>query len=350
MRTTHKCLTLSGVAFALLFPSPVLRANDRATLYVANNAVDSPECGGFAAPCRSISQAIANAQPGDRLLVGPGRYGDVNGNGVLGEPGEEPAFSDRCFCMILVDKRLTIVSRDGVAATIIDVNGHIQAAVSIVTSGVVFGAPRGGFTLTGSQLGGGLLIDADDRVSVVGNLARRNGGADGVSVLRGTQHRVLGNVATENGHGFGAFATDTVFRDNVATQNLANGFRVFGRQNVFRGNRAIANGEWGFVLEVDEQLLVRNDVIANRVDGIFVAPGVTQIVVEKTNIYGNGLIEELPLNCGLRTGRGAAADARNNFWGSRNGPGADPADDACGGNVNVVPFAATEFRVPDAND
>ena len=57
---------------------------------------------------------------------------------------------------------------------------------------------------------------------------------------------------------------------------------MHGRQNVFRGNRATANGEWGFVLEVDEQLLLRNDVIANRVDGIFVAPGVTQIVVEKT--------------------------------------------------------------------
>jgi hypothetical protein len=346
---THKCLALSGLAFALLFLSPVLRAHDRETRYVATNAVDSPECGGFAAPCRSISQAIANAQPGDRLLVGPGHYGDVNGNGVLGEAGEEPSLPDRCFCMILVDKRLTIVSREGAAATIIDGNGQGLAGVSIVASGVVFGAPGRGFTLTGSQ-GGGLLIDADERVSVVGNLARRNGGADGFSVRRGTQHRVIGNVATENGHGFGAFATDSVFRDNVATQNLANGFRVHGRQNVFRGNRATANGEWGFVLEVDEQLLVRNDVIANRVDGIFVAPGVTQIVVEKTNIYGNGLIEGLPLNCGVRTGRGAAADARNNFWGSRNGPGADPADDACGGNVNVVPFAATEFRAPGAND
>jgi hypothetical protein len=30
--------------------------------------------------------------------------------------------------------------------------------------------------------------------------------------------------------------------------------------------------------------------------------------------------------------------------------GADPADDACGGNVNVVPFAAREFRVSDPND
>jgi len=62
---------------------------DSATLNVANNGVDSDICGAASAPCRSISQAIANAADGDTVVVGPGRYGDLNGDGRLGGPGEE---------------------------------------------------------------------------------------------------------------------------------------------------------------------------------------------------------------------------------------------------------------------
>ena len=135
------------------------------------------------------------------------------------------------------------------AATIIDINGQIQAAVSIVASGVVFGAPQGGFTMTGSLLGGGLVIDADERVRVaIGNMARGNNGPDGFSAVRGTHHRLIDNVSTENGHGFGVFSTHTVLRNNVAAHNIANGFRVHASQNVYVGNRAISNGEWGFCL------------------------------------------------------------------------------------------------------
>src|SRR5687768_2789620 len=66
-------------------------------VHVANNGVDTSTCGARDDPCRSITQAIANAKAGDTLLVGPGRYGDVNGNDVLGEPEEEmPAADCRC--------------------------------------------------------------------------------------------------------------------------------------------------------------------------------------------------------------------------------------------------------------
>src|SRR5262247_2574920 len=59
-------------------------------LSVANNGIDSTTCGSSGAPCRSISQAIAHASEGDTVVVGPGRYGDLNGNRILGEVGEEP--------------------------------------------------------------------------------------------------------------------------------------------------------------------------------------------------------------------------------------------------------------------
>ena len=41
------------------------------------------------APCRSISRGIANAADGDTIVVGPGRYGDLDRDGTLSEPNEE---------------------------------------------------------------------------------------------------------------------------------------------------------------------------------------------------------------------------------------------------------------------
>lgn len=62
-----------------------------ATLHVPNHGEDTPECGTRRQPCRSISAAIAHASEGDRIVVGPGLYGDVNGDGDFNDPGDEAA-------------------------------------------------------------------------------------------------------------------------------------------------------------------------------------------------------------------------------------------------------------------
>ena len=63
---------------------------------VADHGVDVPGCGqDVTSPCRSISQAIALADAGDTILVGPGRYGDLNDNGRLDEAGEEHGAPER---------------------------------------------------------------------------------------------------------------------------------------------------------------------------------------------------------------------------------------------------------------
>ena len=68
-------ISLLGVAVVIYIAS--LGADAQAkTLFIANNGLDSPTCGAVNAPCRSISQAIANASPGDKVIVGPGRYRD----------------------------------------------------------------------------------------------------------------------------------------------------------------------------------------------------------------------------------------------------------------------------------
>ncbi|HWQ69060.1 MAG TPA: hypothetical protein VN494_03740 [Patescibacteria group bacterium] len=55
--------------FSLLLAAGEIQA---ATLYVANNGMDSGTCGAQAEPCRSITQTITNASDGDTVIVGPG--------------------------------------------------------------------------------------------------------------------------------------------------------------------------------------------------------------------------------------------------------------------------------------
>jgi uncharacterized protein DUF1565 len=174
------------------------------TLAVANNGLDSATCGLSAAPCRSISQAIAHASEGDMLVVGPGRYGDLNGNGILGEIGEETAaFGGGCaLCMIKINKRLTLKSSDGAAVTVIDAGGVEIRAVLIEADGVVFGGRGQGFTIANAGSTGVVVHNTSDVVSnvtVVGNIAMHNGLNlnDGFS-LGGSGHTIRQNIALGN--------------------------------------------------------------------------------------------------------------------------------------------------------
>src|SRR5205085_4849389 len=99
------------------------QANAQTTLTVSNHGVDSSTCGAATDPCRSISQAIINAPTGAQIVVGPGRYGDLNGDGIFGGDGEEKGTPASCLCMLNIDKRVTLISRDGPLQTVIDANG-----------------------------------------------------------------------------------------------------------------------------------------------------------------------------------------------------------------------------------
>jgi len=330
------------------------------TWNVANNGVDSQMCGHRANPCRSISQAISNASAGDLVLVGPGRYGDLNGNGVLGEPGEETGTRASCFCIINVNKSLRFASRAGAAATVLDNGGSEVAVVRITASNVVFGVPFNGFTVTGATLQGGVRIEADKDVSVMGNIAQSNVGAYGFEVIRGTNHRLIGNVSSSNGHGFGVFADHTLLRSNIAFNNQSSGFWIDGRANRLEANRAISNLN-GFLVQGPDHLLRRNSALGNRLSGIAIGGdsqfgGPTSgIRIEHTNIYGNNRLFNSGFpNCGVQNNSGTLVMAQNNFWGAATGPGADPADMACdlaaASKTVVEPFATKEIKLPEFAD
>src|SRR5262245_46449517 len=81
-------------------------ASAQTTRYVAENGQDASGCGGgWATACRSITQAIGLANAGDIILVGPGRYGDLNRNGVIGEAGEENG-SPGCGCVLSINRNV----------------------------------------------------------------------------------------------------------------------------------------------------------------------------------------------------------------------------------------------------
>src|SRR5262245_44968089 len=99
-----------------------------ATLHVANNGVDSSTCGTATHPCRSINYTIGRASVGDQTIVGPGHYANPDETSPSG-----------CGCLVLVDKLLTITSRDGSSITVLDAGGQTVEAVKIIADGVTFG-------------------------------------------------------------------------------------------------------------------------------------------------------------------------------------------------------------------
>jgi hypothetical protein len=148
---SRSTLTLPLITAALV--TVVSSIAESRTLYVASNGVDGNpcDCGGKTNPCRSITCAIAAAVPKDKIVVGPGRYGDLNSNGTLGEEGEETP-SPGCGCMLSLNKPITLVSSDGAAVTVIDARSvDVAKNVLIITGpdgGGEFGKPGKGFTVT----------------------------------------------------------------------------------------------------------------------------------------------------------------------------------------------------------
>lgn len=385
--------TLRLVFLIMLLP----RVGDAATVRVAVNGVDGQQCGiGKAGPCRTLTQAIDNAAVGDTIEVGPGRYGDVDGDGQFTSPGDESAQVDSgCDCVVHVpvEKRLVIVSRLGAAATVIHAGGALVKVVDVDAAGTVFGRAKKGFTLTGSGDSRGFDSGAPD-LTVAGNVAVRNG-TDGVRIS-GDRLVLGGNQAVANGgSGFQLDgARDVEVSGNVANGNVQDGFEQVNR-GTFAANTAIANGGAGFsqqdddvtyrscaalgnggpgfeVDQGDRTVLVgvlaqgnatgidvggddvvvsKSSIVGNRGFGILVDEDGQRLTVTKTNVFGNGADASDPAfaNCGIASAGGGPLTLAPVFWGDAAGPGDDPADRLCilVPHVNVIdePVAAKELKV-----
>jgi hypothetical protein len=333
----------AAVVVVLLTLVPAFSA--AATRYVAETGGDAGGCGVTAATaCRSITQAIVLANPGDTILVGPGRYGDLNRNGILGDiPGEETG-SPGCGCVLSINKSVIVISSAGAASTTID-GRSVDAidTVLVITNGGEFGRPGKGFTVTetarinefGSYSGSGIVLDAVD-VAVSGNqvIFTRHGsqsGGHGIHTVNDAAIRIEGNLVGDwavgvNARGAAVVARNQIMRNSVGIE--AEGGSVVG--NVLRSNTE------GIILRAPA--VVTGNALHTNSLGIDVRTG--EGTIRKNNLLGNGCAIYNPLIAGL--------NATNNYWGSPHGPSSAGADEACGHAAFTTitsPFATKPFAV-----
>jgi hypothetical protein len=324
-------IAVVGTVVIALVMAGLAPSAEAATLFARTYGTDSPDCGPAAKPCRTINRAIQNAEAGDKIVVGRGRYG----------AGETPATA--CDCLIQVDKKVRIESDGGADATVIASPGTLFV-VSITANNVVFGVHGKGFTVTGG-LAAGVNLSADD-VAVAGNHAIGNGAGFAVS---GSRHSITRNSATNNGSGNasdGGFLIDGTGHDvtgNVAIGNNPFGFNIESVDSSVQANLAMENLNTGFALGLTNLKFTTNAAINNGTDGITIS--FSTAILKGNNIFGNGV-------CGVNNQGSGALDARGNFWGAPTGPGPDPADDVCnleaGDATQTVPFATREFSLSHA--
>jgi hypothetical protein len=334
-----RSLSLAVLVVTAVVVSVLAGETAAATLYVRTNGVDTTGCGGAGTPCRSITAALERAADGSRIVVGPGRYG----NGVA-DPGDEST-GRPCNCLVYIDKRITLESEEGAAATIIDAGsrGHADfiEAIRVVADGVVIGKPGKGFTL--ARANHGLAFDDVTGATIAGNHATRN--LTGFFII-GRGHRVTRNLATENrDRGFFVYAGADPFghtvSGNVVTGSKV-GFDIQGFGHVISGNVASANTDAGFSLNFGPHTFTGNSAIGNDGPGIW-SFSLHATTITRNNIHGNDPSGQ----CGLRNTTGGTVLAPSNFWGAASGPG-DPVNGVCDEGTSVTitaPAAARDFAV-----
>jgi nitrous oxidase accessory protein NosD len=331
MKVRPRSVTLVVVLLASTLPAAPADALLR---YVANNGVDSAACGTLTAPCRSITKAIAGAAAGDTIVVGPGRYGDIDEDRQSTTPGDEtPAAS--CVCGLEIDKTVTVASSAGAGATVISYVGG-GTAIRITADAVKLGQLDKGFTIRST--GAGVSVHAlgvtvqDNRVFAadVGVIAS---GPSGLAVVGNVISDATIGLVVEGGAGH-------AFTDNVIEGN-GTGIRLLSTFDVLiSGNHLVNNVTHGVDVQSDLTTITRNVLSGTGESGVVVRSSSDLTVLASNNFLNNGGGPGGG-NCGLKVQTSSDVNAERNYWGGAQGPGADPGDAVCntgGAAVDTVPF------------
>jgi len=341
---------------ALSIDLEAAQAKSHRIIRVTTAGADGVNCGSKQSPCRSLSQAITNASDHDTILVGPGRYADLD-QGAVPEYNEESGMvGTGCECLVYVGKQLNIISENGAASTHLDSFAYTELGygwsgilygVVIAADHVVFGRPGHGFTVSGANIA--MLLGESSSESVVsGNILSNyfNIGLEN----HGVKNLISANLSIgyrgmyDSSNGFEIFGQDTTVRSNYAIGG-SQGFYVYGSGHDLEENSAIGAGI-GFSVWDGKVRLSRNSAIGNKGSGISIRAGTVQ--VDQNNIFGNYDFGRTGRNCGLSISSGQVT-AKYNWWGAATGPGSDPADSVCdhSGVAVTYPFSKQPIRRAD---
>lgn len=345
MRNRSRMITLfltTTLAAAQAAPAAAASVN------VANWGADSGTCGASTSPCRSITQAIANAAVGGSIVVGPGVYGDIDNDGTLGEPGEEtPGIGQYGPAMIDVNKAVTITSSSGAFGTVISPgsDSSLTETFAVKESGVVIGAVGKGFTvLPTSNPGFSIGVSVFDMLTdtvVAGSVFPLT--SVGTGILTYSNSEIVGNRFVGPGADIGT-ANGLIANDHLTSvignsaSGCYSGLFIASGTDVFTGNMLNGNN-YGLYAAAGSFQITKSSFVGNRKAGLYITSGAT-ITVTGSNIAGNGTNGS---NCGADIDL-STLTYTGNWWGAPTGPGADPADLSCFGPADTAP-ASAPFKI-----
>lgn len=329
----------AAVAALVVTASPAAAA----TITVANNGTDGPACGTKANPCRSITQGVALAVDGDRVSVGPGIYGDIDGNGALGGVGEEPgATCGSSACMIKIEKAVDVVSEAGAFSTLIrpPVGAVYYVVAFTPPAPATFGGKGRGFTI--DSAGSDMAIAAGGaEAGVAGNVVLASGTL-GIA-FAGPGGIIAGNrvLCPSGSPTIGMLVSSTpasTLSDN-AVLGCDIGILGFGDMDLAS---AVLVGN-GIGVGLDGTSTAMGILAAgNTYAGIVVDSAADSISIRESSVLGNG---DGAANCGIDA-TSTASTVADVWYGAPTGPGPDPADLLCNaGSVPSPTFADKPVKV-----
>lgn len=362
-RGAHAMRGVAGAVLAialLLAPSAAIARGPK--LFVAMDGIDTNTCGARKRPCRTISQAVASAPDGATIVVGPGRYGDLDSDGILrdhvsdiGE--EEPTVCAAASCALRITKRVSVISSDGPGATVLDGGRDLLYTVAL-DSGAELGRPKQGFTIVGGEAAGvivrgndvriagnivtaneahGIILDVGIGAVVADNTIAGNGklglfAKPEIDDARIERNHIVGNGHAGDGGGIESHGSLLV-RGNVITASTGDGIVVAAGVASILGNRVTGNDGSGVVVEATAiTSITGNALTGNTKFGVQLLPNAAAVVNEN-DIYGN---DPHGLNCGILNATSMTIEGIRNFWGAASGPGAHPADATCNVLINSI--------------
>jgi len=215
---------------------------------------------------------------------------------------------------VVVNKGLTIYSRDGADATIVDGNACDPCFKVDLTDLVNIT----GFTMTNADYGAAIHLNADhcnvsgnnvsynedygirvyygDYNTITENTVEHNGD-HGIQIYGGNYNTVTGNAVGNNTDSYsgGVYLTQSNYNtisDNTASYNYRGIGLYASNENVVTGNTVRDNSEYGFRLyDADDNIIACNWVTENGVAGFHLTGGMsgsTDNNISCNNIIANG--------------------------------------------------------------